>query len=309
MDDLKQFLDNRPEHIAAYGYGSGVFKQSGYTSKDKPQKDMIIIVKDLIDYHSENMKLNKGDYSWTGKFYINHADISDLKGSTGIVYLSNIKENGSVYKYGTIEYGDFVRHLKLWDSYYLAGRFQKPIYPISEEASLIPIIEENRRQGLLLSAFLQDDEKVSKKDVLTTLCWLSYLGDTRMGIAENPDKVINIVNGSYDKFLDMYNFDEEYFIDKGDNILIDKYYVKDELVNLPDSLYQYVLPYLEYDEEVITEKIIEYFTNLNKFESKQQTIKGLYTNGFSRSSAYAWAKVLKKLKSNKSKIITLNKTA
>ena len=163
MDDLKQFLGNRPEHIAAYGYGSGVFKQSGYTDKDKPQKDIIIIVKDLIDYHSENMILNKGDYSWTGKLYINNADISNLKGNTGIIYLSNIKENGSVYKYGTIEYGDFVRHLKLWDSYYLAGRFQKPIYPISEEVSLIPIIEENRRQALLLSAFLQDDEKVSKK--------------------------------------------------------------------------------------------------------------------------------------------------
>ena len=303
MDDIKRFLDNRPEVIAAYGYGSGVFKQSGYTSKDKPQKDIIIIVKDLVDWHIENMKLNRKDYSFGGKFYFKHADISDLKGSTGITYLSNIKEDDSTFKYGTIEYGDFIRHLKTWDSFYLPGRFQKTIYPIVEEQSLIPVIEENRRQALLLSTFLQNDDKASKKDILTTLCWLSYLGDTRMGIAENPNKVPNIVNGSYDKFLEIYNFNEEYFIDRGDDVLIDRDYVKDGLEELPDELYSYILPYLWREENVIAEKIIEYFTNLNKMESGKQTIKGLYTNGFYRSLAYALAKVLKKVKNSKTKTL------
>ena len=35
-----------------------MFKQSGYTNKDKPQIDLILVVDDLKKWHLENMKLN-----------------------------------------------------------------------------------------------------------------------------------------------------------------------------------------------------------------------------------------------------------
>ena len=35
-EQILDFLSCRPKVIAAYGYGSGVFKQAGYSSKDKP---------------------------------------------------------------------------------------------------------------------------------------------------------------------------------------------------------------------------------------------------------------------------------
>ena len=61
-ENVINFVKNRPEVVAAYGYGSGIFKQSGYTSKDKPQIDLILVVDDLKKWHKENMKANPKDF-------------------------------------------------------------------------------------------------------------------------------------------------------------------------------------------------------------------------------------------------------
>ena len=96
---IEEFVNKRPKVEAAYGYGSGVFKQAGYTAKDKPQIDLILIVDDIKKWHKENIKLNKKDYSLTGKIFFNLAKYNKIKGNTGIAYVSNIKENGSIFKY------------------------------------------------------------------------------------------------------------------------------------------------------------------------------------------------------------------
>jgi translocator assembly and maintenance protein 41 len=61
-NEILKFINKRPKVIGAYGYGSGVFKQSGYTEKDKPQIDLILVVDNLKEWHNENMKLNSKDY-------------------------------------------------------------------------------------------------------------------------------------------------------------------------------------------------------------------------------------------------------
>ena len=294
--NIEEFINKRPEVVAAYGYGSGVFKQAGYTSKDKPQIDLIFVVDDLKEWHKKNFKLNKRDYSLFGKLYIRFAKESKLKKATGITYLSGIKENGSVFKYGTIEEKDLSKYLETWESFYLPGRFQKTVYPIKETKELKERIEKNREQGLLLSAYLQEKDEVTKKDLLVTLCGLSYLGDTRMKFAENPRKVLNIVEGSFDTYDKMYKLDKEFFKESKDKIILEKYKLKKELNTLPLSLYEYIEPYMNEGDKVIKEKIEEYFTNLNKYESTKQTIKGLKTNGPCRSISYALKKVMKRFK-------------
>ena len=294
--NIEEFINKRPEVIAAYGYGSGVFKQAGYTSKDKPQIDLIFVVDDLKEWHKKNFKLNKRDYSLFGKLYIRFAKESKLKKATGITYLSGIKENGSIFKYGTIEEKDLSKYLETWESFYLPGRFQKTIYPIKETKELKERIEKNREQALLLSAYLQEKDEVTKKDLLVTLCGLSYLGDTRMKFAENPRKVLNIVEGSFDIFDKMYKLDKKYFKETKDIITLEKSSIKKDLDTLPQSLYDYIKDYLNEDDKVIKEKIEEYFTNMNKYESTKQTIKGLKTNGPCRSISYALKKVMKRFK-------------
>ena len=68
-EQILDFLSCRPKVIAAYGYGSGVFKQVGYTEKDMPQLDLLLIVDDLKKWHQDNMKLNPKDYAFISKLY------------------------------------------------------------------------------------------------------------------------------------------------------------------------------------------------------------------------------------------------
>lgn len=312
IDEIKKFVDRRPKVKAAYGYGSGIFKQSGYTKKDKPQLDLILIVDDLKKWHLENMKLNPKDYSFIGKLFFRFASISKLKGTTGITYLSNIVENNLVFKYGTIEEKDLEKYLQTWESFYLPGRFQKTIYPIIENKNLKEKIEKNRKNALYTALLTIEDTKDGLRGVYTQLCGLSYLGDTRMKFAENPKKVSNIVEGSFYEFKKMYGVGNEYFhIEHNGKVITDyekevDHYIKTEINNdklledinnLPDALLEYISLEIETgDINLIRQKILEYFTILNKNESTSQTIKGIYTNGVVRSVKYASQKVLKKIR-------------
>ena len=295
-ENIEKFVSRRPEVIAAYGYGSGIFKQSGYTKKDKPQIDLIFVVEDLKTWHNANIKLNRKDYSMIGKAFFKNAKIEKLKGNTGITYVSNIEEDGNVYKYGTIEEKDLLKYLDTWESFYLPGRFQKTIYPIKEEEVLSEKIKNSREKVLMLAAYLEGKTETTKKDLLVTLCGLSYLGDTRMKFAENPRKVLNIVEGSYDVFNELYDFDKEYFEVSDDLVKVNYDLIKEEINTLPVALLEYIKPYLNEEDSVIKEKILEYFANVNKSESSKQTIKGIYTNGICRSISYASKKLTKRFK-------------
>lgn len=292
--NIKKFVKNRPKVVAAYGYGSGVFKQSGYTDKDKPQIDLILVVDDLKKWHLENMKKNPRDYSFTGKLFFKYASVSKLKGLTGITYLSNIKEDGSIYKYGTIEKNDLVSYLETWNSFYLPGRFQKRILPIIDSKEIEVANEKNRNAVLLVALLTLPMNRNKLIDVYTEICGLSYLGDTRMKFAENPRKVLNIVEGSYDSLNEIYGKECPYFkILKDEKIEIAREKIIKDISLLPSGLLEYLEN--EKDLQVVREKIISYFTELNKKESSKQTLKGLFTNGIIRSIQYASKKVMKKI--------------
>lgn len=295
ITEIKKFIKKRPKVVGAYGYGSGIFKQSGYTKKDKPQLDLILVVDNLKEWHKENIKLNPKDYSFIGKLFFKYASVNKLKGNTGITYLSNIIENNLVFKYGTIESKDLEKYLNTWESFYLPGRFQKTIYPIIETKELSNLIELNRKQALFTALLTLPENKNKLIDVYTQLCGLSYLGDTRMKFAENPRKVLNIVEGSFDIFKEIYGTSNDYFkTDKNENTKVNRDKLLKDISKLPNSLKEYIGN--ETEIESIRNKILEYFTNLNKEESTSQTIKGIYTNGIVRSIKYASQKVLKKLK-------------
>lgn len=281
-DFIKEFLNERPEVIAAFGYGSGVFKQLGYDSKEKPQIDLILIVNDMKLWHKENIKKNPKDYSFIGRNFFLNSSLDEIKGITGITYQSNIEYKGHLFKYGIIEYGDFVRHMQTWDSFYVPGRFQKPVLTIKSNNFIDELILQNRRNACKVGLLCLNNKDL--KDLYLTICNLSYSGDTRMKVAENPKKVDNIVGASYDKFNEMYNFNDLYQ-KNGDEI---EYEV--DLDELPSSLEKYI------KDDKTKEKVMEYLSNLNKKESSLQTMKGIKTNGIVKSLKYGFAKVLKKFR-------------
>ncbi len=281
-DFIKEFLNERPEVVAAFGYGSGVFKQLGYDSKEKPQIDLILIVNDMKLWHKENIKRNPKDYSFIGRNFFLNSSLDEIKGITGITYQSNIEYKGHLFKYGIIEYGDFVRHMQTWDSFYVPGRFQKPILTIKSNNFIDELILQNRRNACKVGLLCLNNKDL--KDLYLTICNLSYSGDTRMKVAENPKKVDNIVGASYDKFNEMYNFNDLYQ-KNGERI---EYEI--DIDELPSSLEKYI------KDDKTKEKVMEYLSDLNRKESSLQTMKGIKTNGIVKSLRYGLAKVLKKFR-------------
>lgn len=281
-DFIKEFLNERPEVVAAFGYGSGVFKQLGYDSKEKPQIDLILVVNDMKLWHKENIKRNPKDYSFIGRNFFLNSSLDEIKGITGITYQSNIEYKGHLFKYGIIEYGDFVRHMQTWDSFYVPGRFQKPILTIKSNNFIDELILQNRRNACKVGLLCLNNKDL--KDLYLTICNLSYSGDTRMKVAENPKKVDNIVGASYDKFNEMYNFNDLYQ-KNGERI---EYEI--DIDELPSSLEKYI------KDDKTKEKVMEYLSDLNRKESSLQTMKGIKTNGIVKSLRYGLAKVLKKFR-------------
>ncbi len=292
---IQQFALQRPQSKAIYGYGSGVFKQDS-NSSSKPLTDVIFIVDDIKKWHHDNMELNPKDYSIIGRVHLSRKNISKLKGRNNITYFSEITEGEYTFKYGVIEVGDFVRSLNTWDNLFMVGRFHKPVMEIDSQDNVRESIVYNRNCALMI-ACLFSKHLVTKKELFNTLCGLSYIGDARMAIAENPNKVANIVDGSFDKISEIYLLEESYL----KPLINDMYAVNHEellmrLHELPVSLLEY------FNERAIDtsnlcevrEAIWDYIKGRNQVESKAQIIQGIKTNGVIRSVPYALAKVKKR---------------
>lgn len=68
--EFEQYLSKLPEYDFAITYGSGVFKQVGYSEKDHKNAmlDVIIGVKDPESWHQTNIQLNPQHYSFARHF-------------------------------------------------------------------------------------------------------------------------------------------------------------------------------------------------------------------------------------------------
>ena len=153
------------------------------------------------------------------------------------------------------------------------------------------------RKCALMVACLFCNELSTDVEIYNALCGLSYLGDARMAIAENPHKVENIVEGSFDKLSDMYPLDEDYILEcTDDKVVISHDKLLSRLYELPERL----LEFLEdmgtdfNDLDLVRINIHEYLISRNKVESKAQIMQGVKTNGIIRSIPYAFAKVKKR---------------
>ena len=296
MEELTSFVEKRPKAEAAFGYGSGIFKQCGYDTKSRPQRDVIFLVSDLKEWHLENMEKNPEDYSFIGRVHLTKNPVERIKGLNKMTYFSQIKDHGFSYKYGVIEEQDFLHNLNTWDNMFITGRFQKPVMRIHSNEKVDGAIEYDRECALRIACILNQSE-TTIKELLISLCSLSYMGDTRMIFAENPNKVKNIVDGSFDLLKDIYMNPRSYLHIHGENVRISHSLIMNDIEFFPDALVDY-LASLNTDLGNIKQvraNIIKFLTEHNKKESFYQTLDGFRTNGIVRSVPYALAKVKKKV--------------
>ena len=289
MKEIREFIENRPEVKAAYAYGSKVFKQENAKTNNS-LIDLIFVVDDIKKWHLENLEQNPNDYSFIGKNFFEIANKEKIKGNTNIAYISDIKENGLKFKFGTIEYQDLLLNLQTWDKFYVPGRFQKTIEAYKEDVELNRAILINRKKALLVASYLINKGLVTKEELFEKIVGLSYAGDPRMKFGETPDKVKNIVEGSFDEYNKMYDLNVPYLKDLGNDVLIKSEYLIDEYNNLPFAIKKYIET-----QELMTipDAINEYLIKLNHDEASKMMKKAILTNGIVRSAAYGARKLQK----------------
>eukprot|EP00347_Sterkiella_histriomuscorum_P008238 403345852 len=220
-------------------------------------------------------------------------------------------------KYGIISVEKAVQDLKEWNAFALAGRLQKPVLTFinvdtqevneNKSSKISQAIEQNRDQALNLALFMNfhnPHKNLHLMDLYTDLCGFSYKGDIRMRMKmENPNKVKNVVIGSFDQLNEVYmprlkQLEKNGYIEQIDEhefkIRPNAQNVQHLFDNIPnklktgmkESVVQMSLKELQVDVNKNLEKIV-FYTSIDMIFS------GLYSTNPLKNLSYVYSKFKK----------------
>ena len=126
-------------------------------------------------------------------------------------------------KYGVIDKQDLIRELHTWDTLYIAGRMHKPLLVLQDDED-IDVANRANRDSALRAALLFSKPDTTASSLLEVrprppppaaraphprrtrqrLVGLSFRGDFRMRVGENPHKIRNIVAGQFHELAACY---------------------------------------------------------------------------------------------------------
>lgn len=169
--------------------------------------DLIFVVENSVQWHESNMQMNPTHYSpiipmsagqiahiqddyGAGLWFHAYVDLP-LK-SLHPPYHSVIQS----VKYGIINKTNFMCDLTSWKSLYIAGRLHKPMKVLRANDAYLPNLSSNLSFALS-AALLLLPEKFREVDLYLTIASLSYIGDPRMLLGENPKKVCRFLSSSF----------------------------------------------------------------------------------------------------------------
>ncbi|KAG2197992.1 hypothetical protein INT47_004959, partial [Mucor saturninus] len=187
----------------AVAYGSGVFHQSGYDEKKKPMVDFIFGVSHPGHWHALNIQQNPHHYSsvrWLGSGAVT---LLQEKIGAGVYFNPYVQVNGMNIKYGVVSIEKLCKDLIDWETLYLAGRMHKPVKILRDDSRVRLANQVNLTEAVRV-ALLTLPEKFSEKELYDRIAGISYKGDFRMIIGENPNKVQNIVSTQMENFHRLY---------------------------------------------------------------------------------------------------------
>src|SRR5574344_1901159 len=278
------FMDNEVRNII-----------TDYISTKPDTINTIVAVNNTQEWNQKNYSINKSDYCKRGYFYLK-SSCSDYL--TKINYISYLKYHNSMFKIGIINKDDLEDDLINWRHGVMSGRFQKPIELIKTDDSLNRAIKIDRLNALRASLILLAESESTEFDLYHTICSLSYIGDIRMKLKfENPNKISNIVNGSFEEFKSIYDDLNDNYYTFDPNLVINTPKVLSELKEMPATFRDYLLS--KYDSienfdrselENLKKLVYLYFENLNLKPSIVQPIKGIMSNSCSKVASYALEK-------------------
>ncbi|KKA30598.1 hypothetical protein TD95_000848 [Thielaviopsis punctulata] len=221
---LRQF---KAPIMYCFAYGSGVFPQSSSvgniseeefravhpkapealkrTQKGNPKMvDFIFGVTHPQHWHSLNMKQHPEHYSGLAKFGSGLVTSVQEDWGAGVYFNPYVVVNGMLIKYGVTSISNLCKDLSTWDTMYLAGRLQKPVKILRDNASVRMANQQNLMAAVRASLLLLP-ENFTERDLFSTIAGLSYLGDPRMALpTENKNKINNIVANNLINFRRLY---------------------------------------------------------------------------------------------------------
>lgn len=220
-------LSSFPRTAYAFAYGSGVFPQPGApASPSPPMLDVVFAVDDAEAWHAENLARNPQHYTWLARA-AGAAAISCVQNSA---FGARVWYNAMVpvpapalagagagavvavgaprsMKYGVITTAALQADLLAWTTLYVAGRLHKPVRRLGcalPPASPLRRALDTNLRSALCAALLSLPARFTAAQLFTAVTALSYTGDWRMALGENPHKVRNIVAGSLPHFHALY---------------------------------------------------------------------------------------------------------
>jgi mitochondrial translocator assembly and maintenance protein 41 len=272
----REKLIERYQPDFAMAYGSGVFRQEGYSETEKPMIDFIFGVDDPIAWHRRNLRENGRDYSFIAQI-CGENFVSWLQGmGAGIYYNPYVDFEGQTIKYGVISTADLIDDLNNWTSLYVAGRLHKPVEILKSTDEIDDTIKVNLEHAVNVAYYLCFG-KHTEQELYEAIAGISYLGDSRMKFAENPDKVKNIVSKNLEGFRELYG-------NVPQKISMDNYF---EMIDeLPENLRDV---WLGSGTKILPNAI----SSIVHSSSISQTMKGLVSAGLFKSIRYVMEKMKK----------------
>lgn len=210
----------------AFAYGSGVFPQSDPDKMDpsslsphpnppeavkKWQKsggkviDFIFGVTYTEHWHSLNLTQHRDHYSFLGSLGSGIVSrVQDTRAfGAGVYFNPYVTVNGILVKYGVVNLDTLCRDLSTWDTLYLAGRLQKPVKILRDDPR-VRLANQVNLISALRTALLMLPSEFTEHDLYTAIAGISYMGDPRMKLGEDPHKITKIVSYQLPNFRLLY---------------------------------------------------------------------------------------------------------
>jgi translocator assembly and maintenance protein 41 len=226
-DALRQILwQFRAPIRYAFAYGSGVFPQSkavkatpssATSIHSKPPEavvkaqggtpkmiDFIFGVSYTQHWHSLNLHQHRDHYSALGSLGSGAVSAMQDKWGAGVYFNPFVTVNGTLIKYGVVNLDTLCTDLSEWRTLYLAGRLQKPVKILRDDAR-VRLANQVNLLSALRTALLLLPPSFTEQELYSTIANISYMGDPRMSLpTEDPSKVANIVGNNLPHFRRLY---------------------------------------------------------------------------------------------------------
>lgn len=184
--------------------GCGILTASR-ASQDTPLLDFVFAVSHPRHWHALNMQQNPSHYSPLMRLLGSDAVawLQEKGPGAGVWFNLGAQVNGQTIKYGCISVDALCKDMLDWETLYVAGRTHKPVRILADDAR-VRLSNQANLASALRTALLLLPESFTERDLFETVAGLSYRGDFRMAVGENPLKVKNIVAAQLPQFRKLY---------------------------------------------------------------------------------------------------------